>query len=70
MSAILKFDFKTKNKKKKKQQQQQQQQTMCFSEVNNLNYTHKKPNFACDNYISPKTRENMNKQWTHSSPLK
>ena len=56
MSAILKFDLK-----KKKQ--------LRFSEVNYLNDT-KKPNFACDNYILPQTRENKNKQWTHSTPVK
>ena len=27
-------------------------------------------NFACDNYIFPKTRGNKNKQWTHSTPHK
>ena len=30
----------------------------------------KRPNFACDNYIFPKTRGNKNKQCTHSSPVK
>ena len=59
MSSILKFDFQ----KKKKNQQ------LRFSEVNNLNYT-KRPSFACDNYIFPKTRGNKNKHWTHSPPLK
>ena len=55
MSAISKFDF-------------QQRKQLSFSEVNCLNYT-KRLNFACDNYIFPKTRENKNKQWTHSTPL-
>ena len=55
MSAILKFDF------------QKRKQLTC-SEVNYLNYT-KRPNFACDNYIFPKTRGNKNKKWTHSTPL-
>ena len=32
--------------------------------------TQKRPNFACDNYIFPKTRGNKNKQWTHSTHLK
>ena len=41
---------------------------LCFSEVNNLNYT-KGPNFACGNYIFPETRGNKNKPWTHSTPL-
>ena len=55
MSAILKFDFQKEN-------------NFRFFEVNNLNYT-KRPNFACDNYIFPKTRGNKNKQWTHSTPV-
>ena len=55
MSAILKFDFQ-----KRKQSR--------FSEVNHLSYT-KRPNFACGNYIFPKTRGNKNKPWTHSTPL-
>ena len=37
MSAILKFDF-------------QKREQLRFSEVNYLNYTKKKPNFACGNY--------------------
>ena len=41
MSAILKFDF-------------QKREQLRFSEVNYLNYT-KRPNFACGNYIFPKT---------------
>ena len=57
MSAILKFDF-------------QKRKQLCFSEVNYLNYTKKQPNFACGNYIFPKTRGNKNKPWTHSTPLK
>ena len=56
MSAILKFDF-------------QKRKQLRFSEVNYLNYT-KRPNFACDNYIFPKTRGNKNKQCTHYTPLK
>ena len=56
MSAILKFDF-------------QKREQLGFSEVNYLNYT-KRPNFACGNYIFPKTRGNKNKPWTHSTPLK
>ena len=55
MSAILKFDF-------------QKRKQLRFSEVKYLNYT-KKPNFACDNYIFPKTKGNKNKQWTHSTPV-
>ena len=57
MSAILKFDF-------------QKREQLRFSEANYLNYTKKRPNFACGNYIFPKTRENKNKSWTHSTPLK
>ena len=56
MSAILKFDFQKRNQ-------------LRLSEVNYLNYT-QRPNFACDNYVFPKTRGNKNKQWTHSTPLK
>ena len=56
MSAILKFDF-------------QKRKQLRFSEVNYLNYT-KRPNFACGNYIFPKTRGNKNTPWTHSTPLK
>ena len=41
MSTILKFTF-------------QKRKQLRFSEVNYLNYTQKKPNFACDNYICPK----------------
>ena len=52
MSAILKFDF-------------QKRKQLRFSEANHLNYT-KRPNFACDYYIFPKTK---NQQWTHSTPL-
>ena len=55
MSAVLKFDF-------------QNREQLCFSEVSNLTYT-KRPNFACDNYIFPKTRGNKNKPMTHSTPL-
>ena len=56
MSAILKFDF-------------QERKQLHFSGENYLNYT-KSCNFACDNYIFPKTRANQNKQWTHLSALK
>ena len=56
MSAILKFDF-------------QKRKQLRFSEVNHET-TQKTPNFACDNYIFPKTRGNKNKQWTHSTPVK
>ena len=56
MSAILKFDFRKREQ-------------LRFSEENHLNYT-KRPNFACGNYIFPKTRGNKNKPWTHSTPLK
>ena len=57
MSTILKFDFL-----KRKQ--------LHFSEENYLNYTKKGHNFACDNYIFPKTRANKDKQWTHLGALK
>ena len=63
MSVILKFDF-------------QKRKQIRFSEVNYLNYTkqtqttQKAPNFACDNYIFPKTKGNKNKPCTHSTPLK
>ena len=56
MSAILKFDF-------------QKRKQLRFSEVNCLT-TQKRPNFACGNYIFPRTRGKKNKQWTHSTPLK
>ena len=56
MSAILNFDF-------------QKREQLRFSEVNYLNYT-KRLNFACGNYVFPKTRGNKNKPWTHSTPLK
>ena len=55
MSAILKFDF-------------QKRKQLRFSEVNYLNYT-KRHNFACDNYIFPKTRENQNKSVPIPHPL-
>ena len=54
MSAILKFDF-------------QKREQLLFSEVET---TRKRPNFACDNFIFPKTRGNKNKPCTHSTPLK
>ena len=57
MSAILKFDF-------------QKREQLRFSEVNYLNNTKKRLNFACENYIFPKTRGSKNKQWTHSTPVK
>ena len=57
MSAILKFGF-------------QKQKQLRFSEVNYLNYgTQNRPNFACGNYIFPKTRGNKNKPWNNSTPL-
>ena len=56
MSTILKCDF-------------QKREQLRFSEVNYLNYTKKRPNFACGNFIFPKTRGNKNKPWTHSTPL-
>ena len=56
MSAILKFDF-------------QKREQLRFSKVNYLNYT-KKTQFACGNYIFPKTRGNKNKPRTHFTPLK
>ena len=56
MSAILKLDF-------------QKWKQLRFSEVNYLKYTQKRLNFACSNYIFPKTRGNKNKPWTHSIPL-
>ena len=56
MSAILKFDF-------------QKRKQLHFSEVNYLNYS-KRPNFACDNYIFPKTRGNKSKLCIHSTSLK
>ena len=57
MSAILKFDF-----------QKKKTITFFWSKLSNLHK--KRPNFACGNYIFPKTRENKNKPWTHSTPLK
>ena len=51
MSAILKFDF-------------QKRKQLLFSEVKYLNYT-KRPNFACDNYISLKQGETR----TNSVPI-
>ena len=57
MSAILKFDF-----------QKRKQLLFFWSKLSKL---HKKRlNFACDNYIFPKTRGNKNKQCTHFTPLK
>ena len=57
MSAILKFDF-------------QKRKQLRFSEVNYRKLLQQLPNFACGNYIFPKTRGNKNKPWTHSTPLK
>ena len=51
MSAILKFDF-------------QKREQVRFSEINYLS-TQKRPNFACGNYIFPKTRGNKNKPIPH-----
>ena len=41
--------------------------TFFWSKLSKLHKT--RPNFVCDNYIFPKTRE-KNKQCTHSTPLK
>ena len=46
-----------KTKQKQKQNKTKQQQK-------------KKNNFACGNYILPKTSGNKNKPWTHSTLLK
>ena len=35
-----------------------------------ISTTQKRPNFACDSYVFPKTRGNKNKQCTHSTSLK
>ena len=56
MSAILKFNF-------------QKREQLRFSELNYLKTPQKRPNFACGNYIFPKTRGNKNKPWTHSTSL-
>ena len=57
MSTVLKCYF-------------QKRKQLRFSKSHYLNYTKKKKtNFACDNYIFPKTRGNKNKQWTHSTPV-
>ena len=56
MSPILKFDF-------------QKLKQLHFSEENYLNYTKKRHNFVCNNYIFPKTRTNKSKQWTQYSAL-
>ena len=40
-----------------------------FPEVNYPKTTQKRHNFACDNYIFPKTRGNKNKERTHSTPI-
>ena len=41
--------------------------TFFWSKVSKLHK--KRPNFACGNYIFPKTRGNKNKPWTHCTPL-
>ena len=41
--------------------------TFFWSKLSKLHK--KRQNFACGNYISPKTRGNKNKPWTHSTPL-
>ena len=41
--------------------------TFFWSKLSKLQ---KRPNFACDNYIFPKTGGNKNKQWTHLNPPK
>ena len=51
MRAILKFDF-------------QKRKQLHFS-VKIIYTTQKRHNFACDINISPKTKLNKNKQWTH-----
>ena len=55
ISAMLKYDL-------------QKRKQLSFPEA--MYTTQKRPNFACDNYIFPKTRGNKNKQWAHSSPVK
>ena len=42
--------------------------TFFWSKLSKLHK--KRPNFACDNYIFPKTRGNKNKQCTHSTAVK
>ena len=56
MSAILKFDF-------------QKREQLRFSEVNYLNYTEKKPNFACGNYFSLKQGETRTSHGPIPHPL-
>ena len=48
MNAILKFDF-------------QKKKTITFSWSKLFKLTQKRPNFARDNFIFPKTRGNKNK---------
>ena len=55
MSAILKFDFPIRKR-------------LHFPEEN-YETSQKRHNFACDNYIFPKTRANKSKQWTHLGAL-
>ena len=43
--------------------------TFFWSKLPKLGPTQKRLNFACGNYIFPKTRGNKNKPWTHSTPL-
>ena len=57
MSAILLFDF-------------QKREQLRFSEVNYLNYTKKDPILHVATTFSLKQRENKNKPWTDSTPLK
>ena len=54
MSVVLKFDF-------------QKRKQLCSSEVKYLNYRKKRPNFACDNFLtfSLKQRETR----TSSGPI-
>ena len=52
MSAILKFDFR-----------KQKTIALFWRKVSKLHK--KRHNFVCYIYISPKTRRNKNKQWTH-----
>ena len=41
--------------------------TFFWSKLSKLHK--KRPNFACDNYIFPKTKRNKNKPWTHLPPF-
>ena len=53
MIAVLKFDF-----------QKKKTNALFWSKLSKVHK--KRPNFASDNYIFPKTRGNKNKQWTSS----